>query len=100
MKEIIQGLITFIAAGYLLYRSLAKHQLLLFILAAFLLSLQLKRWPLHIPFAISHGVLAGVVAVCCFYDFFKKKDRHFLLYGLVFLYFAFMSIIEVASRLR
>lgn len=100
MREMIEGIITCLAAGYLVYRYFSKRQLTLLVLAAFLLSLQLRGWPLHVSSSISYGFLAGSVAICCCYDFYKKRDRNLLLYALVFLYFALMNVIEILSPKR
>lgn len=91
----IEGIIALLFVVYCIFRYIKTRKMPVLFLAAVLLSLQLAHWPFFLPYAASSSCLAGSTALFLFYDFYKKRDRQLLFYGLVLLYFAVISAVEI-----
>jgi len=85
MLENIIDLGIIVYLGFKFFQTKKKHFLMLCLMMA---SLQLSMWPFFLPIQLTGAAIGATFSAFCFYDFHTKKDKHFLTYGFVLLYFA------------
>ena len=90
-----EGIIAYLLVVYCIVWYWKTRKLTVLFLAAILFSFQLPLWPFFLPSNAASVSLAGTAALFAFYDFYRKKDRLLLLYGLVLLYFAALYVVEM-----
>ena len=91
-----EGIITFLVVAYCIVQSFVKKSKFVLFLAAIIFSLQLTQWPFFLPSMATASALGLASACFCFYDFYKKREKQLFVYGLVFLYFFILGIMQPA----
>jgi hypothetical protein len=93
-----EGIIAFLVVIYCVVQAFIKRSKLILFLGAIVFSLQLTQWPFFLPFAATASALGLASLGFCSYDFYKKKDKSFVLYGLIFLYFSVLSLLQLFAH--
>ena len=93
-----EGIIAFLVVAYCIVQAFVKRSKLVLFLGAIVFSLQLTQWPFFLPFTATASALGLASLTFCSYDFCKKKDKSFLLYGLIFLYFSVLNLLQLFAH--
>ncbi len=77
------------------YKALKLKSLKLFLVISMVFSLQFFcKWPFHFSSQFAFGVTSLVASGACFYKFYKKRNQDLMIFGVLFLLFGIVFLIN------